>query len=93
MLACGRRLPAVSPLTCDNVHLVVFRAAYNVGRHFCIGGGCREETTATDAAPVLISAYTVAIVEWCNDAWELDADIGTILISGTVSTMASLPLV
>ena len=75
------------------MHLVVFRAAYNVGRHFRIGGGCREETTATDAAPVLIPANTVAIVEWCNDAWELDADIGTILISGTVCAMASLPFI
>ena len=93
MLACCRRLPAVSPLTCNNVHLVVFRAAYNVGRNFCIGGGGREETTATDAAPVLIPANTVAIVEWCNDAWELDADIGTILVSGTVCAMASLPFI
>lgn len=75
------------------MHLVVFWTAYNVGRNFCIGGGGREETTATDAAPVLIPAYTVAIVEWCNDAWELDADIGTILVSGTVCAMASLPLI
>ena len=93
MLAGGRGLPTVGPLARDDVHLVIFRTAHNVGRDLGDGRWGGVETTATDATAILIPANAITIIEWCDDAWELDADISTILEGGAVVASTALPLV
>ena len=75
------------------MHVVIVRTPYEVGRSFRIGDGGGIGPTTRDAAPVFVTTYTVAVIEGCDDAWEFDGDVGTILVGVGVVATAMLPLV
>ena len=88
----GRRLPAIGPLATYDMHLIIIGATNHIARHLGIGGRCRIEM-ATDDTTILIAAHTIAMNKRCNDTWELNRHIGTILIAVHISIGTLLPLV
>ena len=60
------------------MHFVIVRASHNVGGNLGKCAGRCVETTGLGAS-VLITTYTVAVVEWGDDAWELERGLDTIL--------------
>ena len=92
MMYGWRRLPAVSPLAANYVHLIVLRTTYNIARNLSISGRSRIELTGYGAS-VLIATYAIAVIERCDDTRELDRHISTILIAVHIRARAFLPLV
>ncbi len=93
MTAGGGGLPSVGPFASHDVHFVVIRSPYDISRHLEQGRWGRKEAASTDGAPVLVTAHAIAVVERRDDARELDAGVGTILIGAHIGASASLPLV
>ena len=85
MTAGGTGLPAVGPLTGDDMHLVVSWSTHNVARHFGHCSGYAAPTiriggNATFPHTLHTATNLIAAHERSNEAWELQRHVGTIFI-------------